>query len=76
MLNELNSTPFMAATPTDAAAAGVAPAGTTGGARAVRDRTGGRAVVHGVPANVARSAGVLPNTKTTFMRILSNAAPS
>ena len=58
----------MAATPADAAAAGVAPVGTTGGARAVRDRTGSRAVVHGVPANVARAAGVLPNMQTTFAR--------
>ena len=66
----------MAATPADAAAAGVAPPGTTGGARAVRDRTGGRAAVHGVPTNVARSAGVLPNTQTTFMRYLSLAEPS
>ena len=39
----------MAAFPANAAAAGVAPAGTTGGAQAVRDRTGSRAVVHGVP---------------------------
>ena len=75
-LKKLNSTPFMAAVPADAAAAGVAPAGTTGGARAVRDRTGGRAAVHGVPSNVARSAGVLPNTQTTFMRYLSLAEPS
>ena len=66
----------MAATPADAAAAGVAPAGTTGGTRAVRDRTGGRAAVHGVPTNVARSAGVLPNTQMTLMRNLSNAAQS
>ena len=61
----------MAATPADAAAAGVAPAGTTGGARAVRDRTGGRAAVHGVPANVARAADVLPNMQTTVVRTLS-----
>ena len=72
MLNELNSTPFMAATPADAAAAGVAPAGTTGGARAVRDRTGGRAAVHGVPTNVARSADVLPNAQTTLRRKMQN----
>ena len=61
----------MAATPADAAAAGVAPVGTTGGARAVRDRTGGRATVHAVPANVARAAGVLPNMQTTVVRTLS-----
>ena len=61
----------MAATPADAAAAGVAPAGTTGGTWAVRDRTGGRAVVHGVPANVARAASVLPNMQTTVVRTLS-----
>ena len=60
----------MAATPADAAAAGVAPVGTTGGARAVRDRTGGRAAVHGVPSNVARSAGVLPNVQMTPARKL------
>ena len=66
----------MAAVPVDAAAAGVAPAGTTGGARAVRDRTGGRAAVHGVPSNVARSADALPNAQTTFIRYLSPAVPS
>ena len=64
----------MAALPAAAAAAGVAPVGMTGGARAVRDRTGGRAVVHGVPENVARAAGVLPNTQMTLMRNLSAAA--
>ena len=62
----------MAAVPVDAAAAGVAPAGATGGARAVRDRTGGRAAVHGVPANVARSARVLPNAQTTLRRKMQN----
>ena len=62
----------MAAVPADAAAAGVAPAGTTGGTRAVRDRTGGRAVVHGVPSNVARSAGALPNAQTTLRRKMQN----
>ena len=62
----------MAAVPVDAAAAGVAPAGATGGARAVRDRTGGRAAVHGVPTNVARSAGVLPNAQTTIRRKMQN----
>ena len=49
----------MAAPPAAAAAAGAAPAGTTEGTRAVRDRAGGRAVVHGVPEHVARVAGVL-----------------
>ena len=62
----------MAAVPADAAAASVAPAGTTGGTRAVRDRTGGRAAVHGVPTNVARSAGVLPNAQTTLRRKMQN----
>ena len=66
----------MAAVPVDAAAAGVAPAGATGGARAVRDRTGGRAAVHGVPPNVARPADVLPNTQTTFKRYLSSDVPN
>ena len=62
----------MAAVPADAAAASVAPAGTTGGTRAVRDRTGGRAAVHGVPTNVARSAAVLPNAQTTLRRKMQN----
>ena len=53
----------MAAPPAAAAAAGAAPAGTTEGTRTVRDRTGGRAAVHGVQENVARAAGVLPNMK-------------
>ena len=42
------------------------------GARAVRDRTGGRAAVHGVPTNVARSADVLPNAQTTLRRKMQN----
>ena len=62
----------MAAVPVDAAAAGVAPAGATGGARAVRDRTGGRGAVHGVPTNVARSADVLPNAQTKLRRKMQN----
>jgi len=59
------------ATCPDNAAPTATLAGTTGGARAVRDRTGGRAVVHGVPANVARTARVLPNMQTTVVRTLS-----
>ena len=66
----------MAAPPAAAAAAGAAPAGTTEGTRAVRDRAGGRAVVHGVPENVARAAGVLPNVQMTLVRNLSAPAQS
>ena len=58
----------MAATRPEDASPTATLAGTTGGARAVRDRTGGRAAVHGVPANVARAAGVLPNMQTTVVR--------
>ena len=61
----------MATCPDDAAPTATL-VGTTGGrARAVRDRTGDRAVVHGVPANVARTAGVLPNLQTKVVRTLS-----
>ena len=66
----------MAAPPAGAAAAGAAPAGTTEGTRAVRDRAGGRAVVHGVPENVARVAGVLPSTQTTSVRKFLNYSTS
>ena len=62
----------MAATPADAAAAGVAPAGATGGAGGAGDPPGGRAAVHGAPTNVARAAGVLPNAQTTLMRKMQN----
>ena len=55
----------MAAFPADAAAAGVAPAGTTEGARPAADRTDGQATMHDVTSNVARvsSTPPIPNSR-------------
>ena len=55
----------MAAFLVDAAAAGVALAGTTEGARPAADRTDGQATMHDVTSNVARvsSTPPIPNSR-------------
>ena len=60
----------MAAFLVDAAAAGVALAGTTEGARPAADRTDGQATMHDVTSNVARvsSTPPIPNSR---LRIFS-----
>ena len=50
----------MAAFLVDAAAAGVALAGTTEGARPAADCTAGRATMHDVTSDVARASGASP----------------
>ena len=59
----------MAAFPADAAAAGVAPAGTTEGARPAADCTADRATMHDVTPDVARASGV-PPIPSSRLRIL------
>ena len=66
----------LATFPASAAAAGVALAGTTESVRSAADCMGGRAIVRDVPGNVARVAGVLPNTQTTLVRKFLNSSTS
>ena len=59
----------MAAFPADAAAAGVAPAGTTEGARPAADCTADRATMHDVTPDVARASGVPLRGGTVILKI-------